>query len=92
MQAIPSAPQGDQPALRALARLHGVSSIDRDAAFFFAAGALPTGSAAALRGVMLGACAELMQGQGAALLRLCEGFNIPDHCLQAPIAFDWRHI
>ena len=90
MQAIPSAPQHDQGALRSLAMLHGVSSIARAADFYLSSGAVATGGAAQLRTAQLALCGQLM-GNGV-LWKLCNGFGIPDHCLQAPIAFDWRKI
>ncbi len=36
--------------------------------------------------------ARLSSNGGETLLRLCAGFGIPDHLIQAPIAFDWRCI
>ena len=37
-------------------------------------------------------CRELSEDGGLTLVKLCDGFGIPDHLLQAPIAFDWRLI
>ena len=62
----------------------------RSADFFFASGALPRGQARQLRSAQLALCGQLMQD--GVLWELCNGFGIPDHCLQAPIAFDWRAI
>lgn len=90
MQAIPAAPRDCHAALRSLAMLHGVSSIARASDFFLSSGALPAGGARALRSTQLSLCGALM-GEGT-LWQLCNGFGIPDHCLQAPIAFDWRLI
>jgi acyl-CoA oxidase len=92
MQAIPSAPSASQEHLRTLAQLHGVSSIEQEAAFFYSSGALPLGSQPRLREAQLQLCSQLASGGGAALLELCDGFGIPDHCIQAPIAFDWHHL
>lgn len=37
-------------------------------------------------------CSQLAVDSGKLALLLCEGFGIPDHLLQAPIAFDWMQI
>jgi acyl-CoA oxidase len=92
MQAIPSAPSASQALLSTLAQLHGVSIINEEAAFFYSSGSLPVGSLSCMRDVQLQLCSQLMTGGGAALLQLCDGFGIPDHCIQAPIAFDWHHL
>lgn len=55
--------------------------------------AAPAGThAAAIRIQVNGLCSKLAADDGRVALRLCEGFGIPDHLLQAPIAFDWRQI
>jgi acyl-CoA oxidase len=92
MQAISSAPAASQAHLRTLAQLHGVSSIEHGAAFFYSSGALPLGSQSCLREAQLQLCSQLAAGGGVTLLELCDGFGIPDHCIQAPIAFDWHHL
>lgn len=92
MQAIGSAPQEHQPALRALCQLHGLSAIDRSAAFYLASSALPPQAVQQLRAAMLALCKALVADGGRPVLALCDAFGIPDHCLQAPIAFDWRAI
>ena len=56
------------------------------------AGVADGGHAAAVRAAVNAACAVLSSDGGWAVLRLAESFGIPDHCLQAPIAFDWRQI
>ncbi len=58
----------------------------------FHAGIADGGHAAAVRSAVNAACAVLSSDSGWAALRLAESFGIPDHCLQAPIAFDWRQI
>lgn len=37
-------------------------------------------------------CSQLSADAGRLALLLCEGFGIPDHLLQAPIAFNWQQI
>ena len=37
-------------------------------------------------------CAQLAADAGKLALLMCEGFGIPDHLLQAPIAFNWQQI
>ncbi len=56
------------------------------------AGVADGGHAAAVRAAVNAACVVLSSDGGWAALRLAEAFGIPDHCLQAPIAFDWRQI
>ncbi|KAI8467025.1 MAG: acyl-CoA dehydrogenase/oxidase C-terminal [Monoraphidium minutum] len=78
-------------ALRALAALFGASRAERAAAALLAAGALDGSGAEALRGAVNGMCRTLGSGGARApALLLCEGFQIPDHLLQAPAAFNWR--
>jgi acyl-CoA oxidase len=76
--------------LRTLAMPHGVTSVARASDFYVGAGALPAGSTRGLRAARLQLCSQLM-AEGV-LRRLCDGFGIPDHCLQAPIAFNWREL
>lgn len=91
-QAIDSAPAEHHSALRALCHLHGLAALEHSAAFYLSEGALPAGSLPQLRTAMLAACEPLVADGGRAVLALCEAFAIPDHCIQAPIAFDWRSI
>jgi acyl-CoA oxidase len=72
--------------------LYGVNCIKRQSAAHMASGALKPQHDGELRSRLLALCAKLNNGRGDAILGLCDGFNIPDHCLQAPIAFDWRAI
>lgn len=88
LQGISNAPQEHRAALQTLCLLYGVSSVNRAADFYLSAGALPAGGLQGLRAAMLALCSRLMQD--GVLWELCNGFGIPDHCLQAPIAFDWR--
>ena len=37
-------------------------------------------------------CSQLAADAGKLALLMCEGFGIPDHLLQAPIAFNWQQI
>lgn len=37
-------------------------------------------------------CGQLAADAGKLALLFCEGFGVPDHLLQAPIAFDWQQI
>ncbi len=48
--------------------------------------------AAALRLQINGLCSQLAADAGKLAIKLCEGFGIPDHLLQAPIAFNWQQI
>ena len=88
VQAIPNAPQEKRAALQSLCLLFGVSSVHRAADFYLSGGALPAGSLPGLRAAVIALCSRLMAD--GVLWELCNGFGIPDHCLQAPIAFDWR--
>lgn len=78
------------PALRALAALFGASRAERAAAPLLAAGLVGPADAEALRLAVNRACRALCRGAPPACLKLCDAFGIPDHLLQAPIAFDWR--
>ena len=48
--------------------------------------------AAAVRMQVNSICSQLSANAGRYALLLCEGFGIPDHLLQAPIAFNWQQI
>lgn len=48
--------------------------------------------AAAVRVQVNSLCSQLSADAGRLALQLCEGFGIPDHLLQAPIAFNWQQI
>ncbi len=76
-----------------LAQLYGLSRLQRSLDFYLVAGALNRADVAAIRT----ATAELYGaltagGPRCAALALCDSFGIPDHLLQAPIAFDWRKV
>jgi acyl-CoA oxidase len=75
-----------------LATLYGLTRVERGLASHLASGALTGGHAAAIRTAVNVACATLSADGSRAALRLAEGFGVPDHCLEAPIAFDWRQI
>ncbi|KAK9843434.1 hypothetical protein WJX81_002331 [Elliptochloris bilobata] len=92
VEELAAAPAAAGPALTALARLYGLVRLERDLGFFLAAGALTSAQAPLLRSEVNGLCAALMAGDGRPALALCAAFGIPDHCLAAPIAFDWRAI
>ncbi|KAK9909468.1 hypothetical protein WJX75_002711 [Coccomyxa subellipsoidea] len=86
------APADARPALGLLATLYGLTRVERALAFYLASGVASGAAAAAVRAGVNAACAALSADGGWAALRLAEGFGIPDHCLEAPIAFDWRQI
>jgi len=86
------APSAARPALTLLAALYGLSRVERALAFYLASGAFAPADAAAVRAAVNAACGALSADGGWAALRLADGFGIPDHCLDAPIAFDWRQI
>lgn len=58
------------------------------------AGALPPAAVPALRAKINDLCGQLAADGGRLALALCDGFGIPDHLLQAPIAFPngWRNM
>ncbi|KAG2451240.1 hypothetical protein HYH02_003847 [Chlamydomonas schloesseri] len=93
LKEVERAPPSLQPALAALARLYAVSRLQRAAAFYLAAGALSRADMAALRAAAAELYGQLTAGgPRCAAVALCDGFGVPDHLLQAPIAFDWRKI
>jgi len=92
-QAIATAPAASRAALEQLCALYGVTCLERDAAFFLAAGCITGADLALVKAEQRALCSSLVAGgKACAALALCEGFGIPDHCLQAPIAFDWKKI
>lgn len=92
VEELGAAPAAARPALTALARLYGLTRLERDLGTFLAAGALAPDQAPALRAEVNALCAALAARGGRPALALCAAFGIPDHCLAAPIAFDWRAI
>lgn len=92
MQEIASAPASARAHLTTLSLLYGISCLDKDAAFFLCASALDASDVAVLHADLKAHCRTLMANGGSALRLLCDGFGIPDHCLQAPIAFDWKKL
>ncbi|GIL55049.1 hypothetical protein Vafri_10685 [Volvox africanus] len=93
LQELDRAPESLRPALELLAQLYGLSRIQRSLDFYLAVGALNRADVVALRN----ATAELYStltagGPRCAAVTLCDSFGIPDHLLQAPIAFDWRKV
>jgi acyl-CoA oxidase len=88
------APPPLRPALERLALLYGLSRVEAGLPDLLAGGALPGAAAAPLRAAVNALCAELAERGGAAALALCDGFGVPDHLLQAPIALEggWRRI
>lgn len=92
-QEVERAPPALQPPLAALARLYAVSRLQRAAAFYLAAGAANRADVAALRAAAADLYGQLTAGgPRCAAVALCDGFGVPDHLLQAPIAFDWRKV
>lgn len=89
-QAIPGAPRSSQKLLQTLAMLYGVCCVSENAGFYYSLGVLPMGSDEVLRQQQLELQTALMGNNGRDLLTLCAGFGIPEHCIHAQIAFDWR--
>ncbi|GAB4820084.1 hypothetical protein N2152v2_007130 [Parachlorella kessleri] len=87
---VEQAPAALRPALSLLCDLYGLHRIEQGLACHLAAGSLPPAAVPALRAKVNSLCAQLAAGRGRLGLSLCEGFGIPDHLLQAPIARDWR--
>mmetsp|Transcript_11803 Transcript_11803/g.32165 ORF Transcript_11803/g.32165 Transcript_11803/m.32165 type:complete len:632 (-) Transcript_11803:1268-3163(-) len=79
-----------RPVLLLVASLYGMTRLQRDAAFYLEAGIMDTADRISLRERVNGAFDILVADGGRLALGLCEAFGIPDHLLQAPIAFDWR--
>ncbi len=50
------------------------------------------GHTAAVRLQINKLCSQLSADAGKLALLMCEGFGVPDHLLQAPIAFNWQQI
>jgi acyl-CoA oxidase len=92
LQAIDSAPAHYWEHLQTLAHIFGINVLLENATFFYAHGVFEMRMDEMLRSQLLDAMAMLMADGGQPALQLCEGFDIPNHCLQAPIAFDWRRI
>jgi acyl-CoA oxidase len=81
-RAVARAPASLAPLLASVVDLHALAGLERDAAWFLAAGALEGGKASAIRALVL----ELASRLAPEALALVDGFGIPDAVLGAPIA------
>lgn len=61
-----------------------------NASFYYSHGVMPAGSDEVLRKQQLDLQAAVMGDGARNVLKLCDGFGIPEHCIQAQIAVD-RH-
>jgi acyl-CoA oxidase len=92
-QRIATAPPQLRHGLSALHLTYLAARTEKSAAHHLASGTLNGGDVDATRGFVNDMCRALGRGgKSAAAIRLAEGWGIPDHLLQAPIAFDWRKI
>ncbi|KAG2490905.1 hypothetical protein HYH03_010818 [Edaphochlamys debaryana] len=87
------APAALKPSLELLANLYGIKCLQKGAAFYLGMGAMDRADVAALRTAAQAHYAMLCAGGlRSPAVALVDAFGIPDHLLQAPIAFDWRKI
>ena len=90
-QEVQAAPEGLRPALSLLCQLYGLSRVEAGLPSYLAAGALPGSAAAPLRAATNELCRRLGAGGGRLALALCDGWGIPGHLIQAPVALaSWR--
>ena len=88
---VETAPGAWRSTLSTLALLYGLTRVESDLSCYLAGGALPGNAVGPLRRKINALCAELSRDGAKQALALCDGFGIPDHLLQAPIALrDWR--
>jgi hypothetical protein len=73
-------------ALELLARLYGMSCIQKDSAFFLASGVLNAVDIDALRASTLETFDALTAQGGKLALKLCEGFGLPEALIATPIS------
>lgn len=93
MEEVQSAPPAWRSTLNTLALVYGLSRVEAGLAGYLAGGALPGSAVAPLRRKINALCGELSRDGAKKALALCDGFGIPAHLLQAPIALrDWRSI
>lgn len=88
------APARLRPALEKLCLLYGLSRIEKGMITYLAGGVVHgEGGVGGVREAVNGVCRALVMGgggEGKVVLAMCDGFGIPDHLLQAPIAFGWE--
>ncbi|KAL3161189.1 hypothetical protein ABBQ38_009556 [Trebouxia sp. C0009 RCD-2024] len=92
LQQAQEAPPSLGAPLQLLGSLYGLTRLERSMAHYLASGVLQGSHATAVRAQINRLCGQLSANSGRLALQLCEGFGIPDHLLQAPIAFDWQQI
>lgn len=80
-----------KPVLGLLCRLYGLSRVEAGFQEYLAGGVADAGTIALVREQVHTACKELLNGN--LILSVLNGFGIPDHLIQAPIATSgWRHL
>jgi acyl-CoA oxidase len=88
------APARLRPALEKLCLLYGLIRIEKGMIAYLAGGVVHgEGGVGGVREAVNGVCRELVMGgggEGKVVVAICDGFGIPDHLLQAPIAFGWE--
>lgn len=93
LRELESAPTEWKDLLKTLCLLYGLSRVENGAQSYLEHGALSGKSMSHLRLKINGLCSSLSENGAHRALSLCDGFGIPDHLLQAPIALgSWRDI
>jgi len=86
MKAANRAPPAARPLLDKMVLLFGASKVEKKMGFYYACGL----NVESVTNVVDRLCEDLCSNNARDALDSCAAFGIPDHLLQAPIAFDWR--
>eukprot|EP01026_Neomeris_dumetosa_P054730 TRINITY_DN49356_c0_g1_i17.p1 TRINITY_DN49356_c0_g1~~TRINITY_DN49356_c0_g1_i17.p1 ORF type:complete len:638 (-),score=92.85 TRINITY_DN49356_c0_g1_i17:496-2340(-) len=92
VEAVNGAPQSVKESLRMVCELYGLLRIEAASAFYLGEGLLLKGDLNAIRHRIHQIFGLMWSNDAKLAKQLCDGFGLPDHLVEAPIAFNWREI
>eukprot|EP01023_Acetabularia_acetabulum_P007532 TRINITY_DN1327_c1_g2_i2.p1 TRINITY_DN1327_c1_g2~~TRINITY_DN1327_c1_g2_i2.p1 ORF type:complete len:625 (+),score=114.18 TRINITY_DN1327_c1_g2_i2:63-1937(+) len=92
LEKVESAPQSVKDSLDLVCELYGLLRVEAAAAFYLGEGLLLKGDLNFVRNRIHQIFGLMWQNNAELAKKLCDGFGLPDHLVQAPIAFNWRTI
>eukprot|EP01025_Chloroclados_australasicus_P006951 TRINITY_DN12201_c0_g1_i2.p1 TRINITY_DN12201_c0_g1~~TRINITY_DN12201_c0_g1_i2.p1 ORF type:complete len:635 (+),score=72.29 TRINITY_DN12201_c0_g1_i2:57-1907(+) len=89
---VNKSPDSIKDALSLVCELYGLLRVEEAAAFYLGEGILLKGDLNVIRNRIHYIFGLMWMNDAKLAKQLCDGFGLPDHLVQAPIAFDWRAI
>ena len=90
IKASKRAPPEARGLLDKMVLLFGASKVEKKIGFYMGCGLMSHDEGNAITEMVDNLCEDLCKNDARDALDLCSAFGIPDHLIQAPIAFDWR--